>query len=591
MNPQKYKITTVASGQERHLIWDPATPCGIDHNFQWVIENTKSGIHLRYLGGKKNEIQKNSFISVQDQFISENAPIKLQENLQVKIQRLGEIAPAYMSPVDAPQNAGSLQQLISFSGIGKALIGSQPVFAAYVAYSRGRPIYTFFHNPDGYHVKPLLNGVRLKFKGQKSELGEIGKPWILQKEELTNTTIIRGSNWWRFNWVPTSAILGDVLEGDTIDGRQSKSVWTTLAVFLALFLTLVASVTLIPRTEKPAEPPKVEEPPVVQVIPPKFRSRTIKRPPAPPAPVAPKMELVKKEVPPPKPKEVVPPKPKEVVPPKPVAVAPPPAAAPAKKAPKPVKEPVAPPKPPAKQPVGQPKTSNAPKIINPNQPSKTTVPTVKTAGPKTTLPSAPSFKDQLKNAFSGVKLPGNAPITAVDNANPNAKANALFTPGAVSAAPTTVKPGYTSGNTQVGTMAASGAASGDTQSYGNGPQVAIGNSPPTFVPVDSGNIVVEEGLTKEEVGAVIHAHMNEIRFCHEDAMQYNHHLEGKLIVQFTINGKGIVEKVSSQSSTLPDRRLEACILSKLKTWPFPFPKGGIKVSVSYPFQFKTLERD
>ncbi len=50
-------------------------------------------------------------------------------------------------------------------------------------------------------------------------------------------------------------------------------------------------------------------------------------------------------------------------------------------------------------------------------------------------------------------------------------------------------------------------------------------------------------------------------------------------------------KVSEvKTSTLPDPRLDDCILRRLNTWKFPNPKGGIDVAVTYPFIFKTLGR-
>ena len=67
-------------------------------------------------------------------------------------------------------------------------------------------------------------------------------------------------------------------------------------------------------------------------------------------------------------------------------------------------------------------------------------------------------------------------------------------------------------------------------------------------------------------------------------------LEGKLMVNFTIGGTGMVKSTEVKSSTLPDPRLDDCILRRLATWKFPNPRGGIDVAVTYPFIFKTLGR-
>ena len=111
-----------------------------------------------------------------------------------------------------------------------------------------------------------------------------------------------------------------------------------------------------------------------------------------------------------------------------------------------------------------------------------------------------------------------------------------------------------------------------------------------FVSIDLANSSVEEGLTKDEVGEVIHRHMSEVRYCYESAMIRTPDIEGKLIVDFTIGGSGVVKTAEAKQSTLPDPRLDDCIIRRLMTWKFPNTKGGVDVAVSYPFIFKTLGR-
>jgi TonB family protein len=60
------------------------------------------------------------------------------------------------------------------------------------------------------------------------------------------------------------------------------------------------------------------------------------------------------------------------------------------------------------------------------------------------------------------------------------------------------------------------------------------------------------------------------------------------VLDFTINGKGIVAKAKVSNSSLPDPALGECIQRRLRTWQFPNPKGGVNVDVAYPFIFKTL---
>ncbi len=98
----------------------------------------------------------------------------------------------------------------------------------------------------------------------------------------------------------------------------------------------------------------------------------------------------------------------------------------------------------------------------------------------------------------------------------------------------------------------------------------------------------EKGLLADEVGQVIHKHMDSIRYCHEAAIIAQPNISGRIVVRFVIGGSGSVKKVSITSSTLPSDQLANCIMRKLSTFRFPKPKGGIDVSVDYPFIFKML---
>ncbi|MBI3535909.1 MAG: AgmX/PglI C-terminal domain-containing protein [Deltaproteobacteria bacterium] len=126
--------------------------------------------------------------------------------------------------------------------------------------------------------------------------------------------------------------------------------------------------------------------------------------------------------------------------------------------------------------------------------------------------------------------------------------------------------------------------------YLKGKYAQVSGHGKSFVTIDSGASDIEEGLTKDEVGEVIHKHLSEIRYCYESAMMKTPDLEGKLVIHFQIGGAGGVKTAAVKTSTLPDPRLDDCVLRRLVTWKFPTPKGGIDVAVSYPFIFKTLER-
>jgi TonB family protein len=101
---------------------------------------------------------------------------------------------------------------------------------------------------------------------------------------------------------------------------------------------------------------------------------------------------------------------------------------------------------------------------------------------------------------------------------------------------------------------------------------------------------VDEGLSKDEVGKVIHQHISEIRYCYESSMIRSPDIEGKLVIDFVIGGRGAIRTAKVKESSVRDSRLDECILSRLAKWEFPKPKAGVDVAVSYPFIFKKLRR-
>lgn len=143
-------------------------------------------------------------------------------------------------------------------------------------------------------------------------------------------------------------------------------------------------------------------------------------------------------------------------------------------------------------------------------------------------------------------------------------------------------------NQTVATIGGSGQGKG--AGYGKGEHAGVKGQGAAFVSMDIAGAAVDEGLTKDEVGEVIHRHLSEVRYCYESAMIRTPDLEGKLMTAFVIGGNGVVKSTEVKSSTVPDPRLDDCILRRLATWKFPTPRGNIDVAVAYPFIFKTLGR-
>jgi hypothetical protein len=124
--------------------------------------------------------------------------------------------------------------------------------------------------------------------------------------------------------------------------------------------------------------------------------------------------------------------------------------------------------------------------------------------------------------------------------------------------------------------------------YGSAKNTNVTGQGKAFIGIDTDNALVDEGLTKDEVGKVIHSHIHEIRYCHESAMLKNPGLEGKINLNFIIGSDGLIKTTEIKESTLNDTWLEDCVIRRLARWKFPNPRGGVNVTVSYPFIFKQI---
>lgn len=142
--------------------------------------------------------------------------------------------------------------------------------------------------------------------------------------------------------------------------------------------------------------------------------------------------------------------------------------------------------------------------------------------------------------------------------------------------------GSRTGTFQVGSDNGYGTGNGlNVKGQGNG-QFEIG--------LNTAEASVDEGLTREEVAKVIHSHMNDIRYCYETGILKDPSLAGKALIDFKINPEGIVPNAKTAEMTLSDSSVANCLITKLRTWKFPKPRGGVHVAVSYPFVFKSLSR-
>lgn len=100
--------------------------------------------------------------------------------------------------------------------------------------------------------------------------------------------------------------------------------------------------------------------------------------------------------------------------------------------------------------------------------------------------------------------------------------------------------------------------------------------------------LVEGGLDKDQIAAVINRHIGEVINCYEKGLQIKPGLSGRVGVKFVINGGGNVSTAGLTSSSVNSAQVEGCILNRLRSWKFPRPVGGVNVKVNYPFVLKRV---
>ena len=85
---------------------------------------------------------------------------------------------------------------------------------------------------------------------------------------------------------------------------------------------------------------------------------------------------------------------------------------------------------------------------------------------------------------------------------------------------------------------------------------------------------------------MINKHRDAIKYCYDKELQKRRDLHGKIVVSFVIAPNGAVVKASIKESSMGSKPVVSCVVSRVKRFRFPAPKGGGIVEVSYPFIFK-----
>lgn len=102
--------------------------------------------------------------------------------------------------------------------------------------------------------------------------------------------------------------------------------------------------------------------------------------------------------------------------------------------------------------------------------------------------------------------------------------------------------------------------------------------------VKTASFTSQGSLSADSIRAVVERNIRGVKACYEKALTQQPDLQGKVVVKFTIGPEGKITEFSIEESTMGNKEVEGCILSRLRRWEFPKPDQG-PVTVSYPFIF------
>lgn len=134
----------------------------------------------------------------------------------------------------------------------------------------------------------------------------------------------------------------------------------------------------------------------------------------------------------------------------------------------------------------------------------------------------------------------------------------------------------------LGSLGASGAGGKEVQGGG----ALTERAPAGRISMDGGEDVGGSGeFDSKLVTAEVKKRLRAIQICYEQQLRRNPSLQGKVVVEFTIEMSGTVSKANATANTTNDPAVASCVVDAVKRFRFnPGPEGG-SVTYSYPFVF------
>lgn len=456
------------------------------------------------------------------------------------------------------------RELHIVSRYGAWKVSSNAVREQFQALNQGEPVFAIERirsKSNGkaevvYQLKCKHEGLRLGLKGHAEKRGKVGDQWEVPEEKLLDCRLGLGSKRWDFAWAQVPAHMVITMDSAqqmiTADAETQRFRKFAASVLSSVFL-LIALLQLFPNLI-PSQPKVLYSESITIAIP---KAGDLGG--ADTRPMAHPNELTPQEM-------------------AQAAVAP----QNEQKIPKPENPKV---KAPQQMAVGLPQVKDRTQISGKN--NANSMPTAKVKNLRSDLVAALSSLSKSGNAASKGAAPqevvgegsrGDALLNSVDQkTDQKARGDSRGLRLSQTAA------GKAGHALRVGESPTGVGAVG----YSKGVHAALAGQGQGSVAVDLSGVNVNEGLTRDEVGAVIQKHMEEIRYCYETARVHSA-VEGKVQIKFSITAVGRVSPARVLASSVGSEYLENCLLRKLTTWQFPKPRGGVTVDVAYPFVFRTI---
>jgi hypothetical protein len=96
-------------------------------------------------------------------------------------------------------------------------------------------------------------------------------------------------------------------------------------------------------------------------------------------------------------------------------------------------------------------------------------------------------------------------------------------------------------------------------------------------------------LTREEIRLVVRAKLPQVRACFDAGLTRAPDIGGRVRLRFTIGADGRVVAITVDEDQLGDAGVTDCLRAELASWQFPRPRGGLAITIAYPFVFSSAD--